>query len=224
MKKRIKEYRAIIFDLDGTLIDSMPYHFLAFKETLREHGVSMKDATLRHFMGSSTIKILRDIKKVYPFQGKVEDVREERRYHYFKILDDKKIIFPGVEELIKKLKKKYKLAIATGSSRVTTRYSINKRFQNYFDFIVTINDVKRGKPAPDQLFLICKKLNVKPFECLMVGDSLYDILAAKNAKMDSVGVLTGYTSKKELLKRGAKDVLSSVSKINSYLNENQLRK
>ena len=218
MKKGIKKYKAIIFDLDGTLIDSMPLHFKAFKETLREHDVSMGDATLKHFMAGSTKKVLESIKKVYDFQGTVKDVREERRYHYFRILGKNEIIFPGVRKLLKELKKDYKLAIATGSSRVITRYSTDKEFQKMFDFIVTINDVKKGKPYPDQLLLVARKLRVKPSECLMIGDSTYDIVAAKRAKMDSFGVLSGYQTKKELLGAGANDVLKSVKEIKSYLN------
>lgn len=218
-KEDKKKYKAIIFDLDGTLIDSMPYHFRAFKETLKEHGVSMRDARLKNFMGSSTRQILRDIKKVYPFEGKIEDIREERRYHYFRAVGDKNILFDGVEKEIKNLKKKYKLAIATGSSRVTARYSLNKKFQSYFDTIVTLNDVSSGKPSPDQLFLAAKRLKVRPSDCLMVGDSAYDILAAKGAGMDSLGVLTGFTSKKELLKSGANAVIDSVVGINNYLNQ-----
>lgn len=177
----------------------------------------MKDATLKKFMGSSTKKILQDIKKVYHFQGKIEDIREERRYHYFRSLGRKNILFSGVEKLLKDLKRDYKLAIATGSSRVTVRYSLNKHFLNFFDSIVTVNDVKNGKPAPDQLFFVSKKLKVKPSNCLMVGDSLYDIIAAKNAGMDCVGVLTGYTSKEELLGVGANKVLKSVKEIKKFL-------
>jgi HAD superfamily hydrolase (TIGR01509 family) len=219
MKKDVKKYKAIIFDLDGTLIDSMPLHFKAFKKTLKEHGVSMKDATLKHFMGSSTKKILQDIKKIYSFQGKVDDVREERRYHYFQELGKKNILFPGVKTLLRNLKKDYKIAIATGSSRVTVRYPMKKEFLDLFDYIVTINDVSNGKPAPDQLLLAAKKMKVKPLECLMVGDSNYDIISAKRAKMNSIGVLTGYTSRKELLDAGAKKVFKSVREIKSYLNE-----
>ncbi len=213
MKKEMRTYKAIIFDLDGTLINSMPYHFKAFKDTLREHGVSMKDATLKDFMGSSTRKILENIKKIYPFEGKIDDIREERRYHYFKAVGNRDIFIRGVKKLIPILKKDYKLAIATGSSRVTARYSITRDFQDNFKTIVTINDVKRGKPAPDQLLLAAKRLKVKPSECLMVGDSVYDVLAAKSLKMDSFGVLTGYTSKKELFEAGAKKVLRNVNKL-----------
>jgi HAD superfamily hydrolase (TIGR01509 family) len=218
MKKDVKKYKAIIFDLDGTLIDSMPLHFKAFKKTLKEHGVSMKDATLKHFMGSSTKKILQDIKKIYSFQGKVDDVREERRYHYFQELGKKNIIFPGVKTLLKNLKKDYKIAIATGSSRVTVRYSLKKEFLNFFDCIITVNDVSNGKPAPDQLLIAAKRMGVKSSECLMVGDSTYDIISANRAKMDSLGVLTGYTSRKELIDVGAKNVFKSVKEIKSYLN------
>lgn len=215
-----KKYKLIIFDLDGTLIDSMPYHFKAFKKTLTENGVNIKDATLRKFMGVSTKEIFQEIKKKHNFPGTVKDVREERRYHYFKSLKNKNIIFPGIEKTLKELKKEYKLAIATGSSRVTARYSTNKNFQELFDVIITLNDVKKGKPSPDQILLAAKKTKTKLSECLMVGDSIYDLISAKRAGVDSVGVLTGYTSKKELQKYEPKRVISSVNRITTYLNQN----
>jgi len=119
--------------------------------------------------------------------------------------------------VLRKLKKKYKLAIATGSSYASLLHIIPKRFRNLFDVIITIDDVKRGKPNPDQLLLAAKKIKIKPFECLMVGDSRFDQIAAKKAKMDSFGVLTGVVSKKDLFLAGAKDVLKDINELANFL-------
>jgi HAD superfamily hydrolase (TIGR01509 family) len=218
MKKEIsknnscKRYKAIIFDLDGTLINSMPYHELAFKDLLLEHGVRIDEKNLKKLLGLSTRLILKGLKKKYKFKENIENLREERRYHYFKFLGTKNIIFPGVMKKLEKLRLDYKIAIATGSSFVTYNHSADEDFKKMFDAVVTINDVKkeRGKPFPDQLLLAAKQLKVKPRECLMIGDSIYDGLAAKRAKMDFIGVLTGYTTKKELAKEKPIRVLSSV--------------
>ena len=111
---------------------------------------------------------------------------------------------------MKLLKKKYLIAIATGSSKIVLLHSTKKVFTNLFDLIVSINDVKKGKPNPDQLILASKKLKIKKENCLMVGDSLYDLEAAKNAGMDFIGVTTGFTSRKEMKKHGAKIVVKSI--------------
>lgn len=218
MKKSVKKYKVLIFDLDGTLIDTMPIHFQAFKETLKSHGIKIRSSVLRDFMEGSTKYILEEIKKLYNFSGTIEDIREERRYHYFRLLRKKNILFPGVKKLLKELSREYKLAIATGSSRTSVKYSFEKELQKLFFLIVTINDVKRGKPFPDQLKLVFKKLNVKPSECLMIGDTTFDILSAKNAKIDSIGVTTGYNTKKELIDAGAMITLKDIRDIKNYLN------
>jgi pyrophosphatase PpaX len=215
--KEINKYSTLIFDLDGTLIDSMPYHFAAFKDLLKEHNIKIKKGELEKIIGMPTIKIFEILKKRYKFKEKIVDLREERRYHFFKFLGTKNIAFPGVMNTVKKLKKKYKLAITTGSSRVTFSHSTTLNFQKLFKEVITIDDVKRGKPNPEQLLLVAKKFKVKPSECLMIGDSTFDHLAAKNARMDSIGVLTGSTKKKDLLNSGAKVVIRSVNDLNKVI-------
>jgi len=215
--KKSGEYKAIIFDLDGTLIDSMPYHVAAFKDLLLEHKIKIKKGELEELIGQPTTKIFETLKKRHKFKEKVVDLREERRYHFFKFLGTQNIAFPGVMNTLKKLKKKYKIGVATGSSRITFVHSTTQDFQALFKEVVTVDDVNRGKPNPEQLLLVAKKLKVKPSECLMVGDSTFDHLAAKNAGMDSIGVLTGNHNRKELLKAGAKHVIESVNELNKVI-------
>ena len=218
MKKELnKKYKAIIFDLDGTLINSLPYHLLAFKDLLLEYGIRVEDNYLKRLMGLSTGKILKDIKRKHKFPNTVQDLREERRYHYFKFIGGKNIIFPGVKKLIEKLRLNYKVAIATGSSRVIFEHSTDKDFQILFDSIITINEVKNGKPHPEQLIRTAKRLRIKTSECLVLGDSIYDCIAAKRAKMDCVGVLTGFTSEKELKMNGAIAVLRNINELQKIL-------
>jgi HAD superfamily hydrolase (TIGR01509 family) len=215
--KEDRKYKAIIFDLDGTLIDSMPYHVAAFKDLLREHNIKIKKGELEKIIGMPTTKIFEILKKRHKFKEKIVDLREERRYHFFKFLGTQNIAFPGVMNTIKKLKKKYKVAVATGSSRITFVHSTTLDFQKLFKEVITFDDVKSGKPSPDQLLLVARKLKIKPIDCIMVGDSIFDQLAAKNAGMDSIGVLTGNTSKKDLLNAGAKFVIESVNELNKVI-------
>ena len=212
-----KRYLAIIFDLDGTLIDSLPYHVKAFREILRENEIKISNKKLKLLIGVPSEIIFKKFKKKYHLMKKVEDLRQERRKYYFKLAGKRNIVFPCVKKILKKLRKKHKLAIATGSSKVVFHYSFKKDFQELFNVVVTISDVKNGKPNPEQLLLAAKKMKIRPEKCLMIGDSIYDGIAASRAKMDFIAVTTGFTSKKVLKKYGAKKVISSLPKLRNLV-------
>lgn len=212
-----KGYKAIIFDLDGTLINSLPYHVLAFEDLFLEHYIRIDDEEIKKLVGLSTSNILNMMKKKYKFHEKIQDLREERRYHYFKFLGRKNIVFPGLQKTLEVLRLKYKMAIATGSSRVTFEHSTDNNFRQLFDTTITINDVKLGKPHPFQLINAAKAMKVKTRECLVIGDSIQDGIAAKRAGMGFIGVLTGYTKEKELKKVGALVVLKSAKDLKKVL-------
>lgn len=211
------KYKAIIFDLDGTLINSLPYHLMAFKDLLLERGLRLSESKVKSLFGKPSTEIFAELKKHYHFKERIEDLREERRDHYFKFIGTKNIVFPGIVETLKKLRLNYKLGLATGSSYVTYSHSTNKNFQSLFDFTSTVNDVKHGKPNPEQLFLVAKKLKVNPEECVVVGDSVYDGIAAKKAGMGFIGVTTGYISAKILKKYNSVIVLKSVRDLKKIL-------
>jgi beta-phosphoglucomutase len=206
-----RKYRLIIFDLDGTLIDSLPYHMMAFKDLLKEHGIKVSHSYIRKLMGIPTLDIFRDLKNKYKFDENIQDLREERRYHYFKFLGNRDIIFPGVRNALRKLRRRYKIAVATGSSKIIFTHSTDAKFQKLFDLVVTANDVKKGKPSPDQFLLIAKRMRVKHDKCLIVGDSVYDAEAANRAKMDFLGVTTGYNSERTLYRHGAVGTTRSIA-------------
>jgi HAD superfamily hydrolase (TIGR01509 family) len=217
-KEKIKEqkYKAIIFDLDGTLINSLPYHFLAFKDLLLEHDIRIDNRHLKKLMGMPTTDILKELKNKYKFKENVQDLREERRYHYFKFLGMRNIVFKGITATLKKLRFNYKIAVATGSSKVVFAHSTDKDFQDVFDFVATINDVNKGKPYPEQFLYTARNLHVKPNDCVVVGDSIYDAIAAKHAAMDFIGVTTGYNKKQILAEYGAVKVLKSVNELTKF--------
>lgn len=168
---------------------------------------------LKKLIGMPTKDIFLKLKQKYHFKHHIQDLREERRYHYFKFLDNKNIIFPYAIPTLKKLRFDYKIALATGSSFATYSHSTNKEFQSLFDFVSTINDVKRGKPHADQFLYTAKKLKVNPKKCLVVGDSIYDGIGVKRAKMDFIGIKSGYNEIKELKKCGAIKIIKNIKEL-----------
>jgi len=217
MKKAVQKYDAIIFDLDGTLIDSIPYHILSFKDLLLEKGIRVDNTYFKRLVGLPTEAILKELKKKYNIRETVLDLREERRYHYFKFIGRKNIVFSGIQKTLTDLRFNYKLAVATGSSKIVFKHSTDRDFQELFDRVITINDVKKGKPNPEQINLALKKLRVKKNKSLFIGDSIYDAQAAKRAGVDFIGVTTGNTPKKDLLSNGAKKVISSINELKKIL-------
>jgi len=197
--------KGIIFDLDGTLINSIPYHYKAFKLLLKDYNIKIKPKEIEKLMGMSTLDILKRIDSVKKSGLRLADLREERHYYYFKLIGEKNLEFKGVINAIKKLKNKgIKMAIATGSSNTIYFHSTRKKFRKLFDTVITIDDVTKGKPAPDCFLIAAAKLGLRPEECIAVGDSIYDKQGAKEAGMKFIGVLTGLGTKKQLGKNSIK--------------------
>ena len=215
------QIRGVIFDLDGTLIDSIHYHFTAFKNMLGDYGFKMPGARMKKLVGLSTLDILKKLDHVKKSGLRLADLREERHYYYFKLIGERNLEFPGVIHAIKKLGKLgYKVAIATGSSNIVYFHSTSKKFRGLFRVVVTIDDVSNGKPAPDCFLLAAARLGLRPDECLAVGDSKYDLLAAKAAGMKFCGVLGGAGTKKEL----GKTTVSGVKQLPQLLRKNAWNK
>jgi HAD superfamily hydrolase (TIGR01509 family) len=168
-------------------------------------------------MGLPAAEIIKFLNKKYKINENVLKMRDERRKYFFEFVKNKDITIKGIKKTIKEIRKNYKTAIVTGSSRKSYLGSTDKEFQKLFDSVICVDDVKKAKPAPDELLLAIHKLRLGPSECLMVGDSIFDQIAAKKAKMNSVGVLTGYTSSKDLRKAGAKYVLESVNELDKVI-------
>lgn len=194
------EYKLIIFDLDGTLINSIPYHSKAFFEIARRHGSLVSQSKVDSLMGTPSNKIFEYLKKKYGLVGDIPDLRKERREIFKKIVRGKNLLFPGVMQMLSSVKKNFKIAIATGSSRITLKRSTSPTFRKKFNLISTIDDVKKGKPFPDQLFFVAKRLKISPKNCLVVGDSIYDAVATRRAGMGFIGVRTGFKKGKLLEK------------------------
>jgi HAD superfamily hydrolase (TIGR01509 family) len=217
MQKESRTYKAIIFDLDGTLIDSLPMHVESFVEVLKEKGLPLKKAVLQRRMGIPSSVIFNHLKKEYHLKDSLQRLRDERRAHFFKLLNKKNIIFPDAIKTLRILRKKYALAIATGSSKIVYMHSTSRQLRKLFDSVVVFEDVRKWKPAPDQFLLAAKRLRMSPRECLVVGDSIFDVIAARRAYMDCIAVTTGYHSALQLKKHGAIRVSNNLKELAEIL-------
>lgn len=178
-------YDAVIFDCDGTLVDSMPTHFDSWCEALEIHGASgiFKEDVFHAMGGRPTQDIVVELNSEYGLKLDPESVAIAKREAFLKRLDEVTLI-DEVAGFAKSLRGRMPMGIATGGSRRVIEKTLHKfGISDWFDEVVTADDVSEGKPAPD-IFLKCAKLlNVSPERCLVLEDAPPGVIAARRAGM-----------------------------------------
>ncbi|MHC6180498.1 HAD family hydrolase [Clostridium sp. JNZ X4-2] len=178
---------AVIFDMDGVIIDSEPLHKKLNDQLLAEYGVKMSKEEQLGFIGTTNYYEWKTIKRRYNLSNSLEELVKRDRDLYLTNLKRNKDIKPieGVGELIKFLySKDLKLAVAS-SSPINVIEIVIKRFklEEYFCQLVTGDDVKKSKPAPDIFLRTAKLLGARPDHCIVIEDSKNGVEASKKAGM-----------------------------------------
>jgi phosphoglycolate phosphatase-like HAD superfamily hydrolase len=132
------------------------------------------------------------------------------------------MLIPGVVEMLGQLKESYPMSVISARDEKSTMRFLNQfDLVKYFDVIVTGLSAPHTKPYPDPILFAAQKMDVKPEECLMIGDTTVDMRAGKSAGAQTVGVLCGFGEEQELRKLGADLILKSTSDLADILNENR---
>ena len=177
--------KAIIFDMDGLMIDSEPFHLKAYNKVLKEFGQFLTDENNQKYVGTSDANVCKDLIKKYGLPISQHELKQRKNNEY-KLLFRKNILpQEGLIELINNLhKNNYKIAIASGSHIDEIDIVLTKlKIKEYFDEIVSSDEVENGKPAPDVFLYVASRLNINPNKCLVLEDSHNGEVAAKNAGM-----------------------------------------
>lgn len=176
---------AILFDMDGVLVDSIEAWFKLFNKALKHFGkkIMTKKEFLTKVWGGP---IERDVKLYF---GKTVDEVKKFYFDNFDSFKGNLKLLSNTEETLTKLKnKKLKLAIVTNTPKKQTDKLLDYlKLKTYFDVVVCGDEVKNGKPAPDLILLACKRLKIKPKDSIYVGDVDIDMIAGKKAKCFTVG-------------------------------------
>ena len=171
----------IIYDLDGTIVFSEPIGVKALIKTLHELNISHANFDLNILIFRPISDLLKLIFKNN--EHMIHDARIAWFNNYIQLAFEKGMLklAPDIKETLEKLKNEgYKLAIGTGSVYALVDLTLEYfELKQYFDEIVTVEEVESPKPAPDTFNLIAKNLKVESNECIVVGDTKYDIIAAK---------------------------------------------
>lgn len=182
-----------IFDLDGVIVDTAKYHYLAWKNLANELGFEFTKQQNELFKGVSrkkSLEILLDIGKVKATQEQFDGWMIEKNVDYLAYIEkmDKSEILPDVPKVLQFLKSN-NIPISLGSASKNARPILEKvNLLSYFDAIVDGNSVSKAKPDPEVFLIAAKELGVSPENCVVFEDAVAGIQAANAANMLSIGI------------------------------------
>ncbi len=177
--------------MNGVITDDEDIHELATKEVFNGLGIDLSSENYRKFcLGRTDIVAFKDLFKIFDIHIlNVEDLIAKKSVQYQKLIQGNLKVFPGIIELIKKLHKKYILALTSSSTFDEVQVVVNQLgIKDLFKVIVTSKDVLQGKPDPEPYLLTADKLNVACKSCLVIEDSENGIQSAKKAGMKCIAI------------------------------------
>jgi len=198
----------MLFDLDGSLIDSVYEHVTAWSAALRSEGVVLPTWKIHRHVGMSGESFVRELAREAGFSRRLDIDRLERKHdtHFNKSHLE---VLPGVSALLRHLRRTgVRWAIATTGGRKATQRLLRKLPVPTGTVVVTGDDVRRAKPAPDVFLLAAERMGAAIADCIVIGDSPWDVLAAARKRALGVGLLSGGYSRNELERAGAFRVYS----------------
>jgi beta-phosphoglucomutase len=180
--------KAIIFDVDGVLVDSMYFQADAWVKAFNEVEINISRRDIYELEGSNDSRL---IKAIFEKAG-----REPEPWQFEQLPEKKREVFEfdkikpyeGILDCLKELKPHFKLAMVSGSNRDTVEKIVNKFFPGCFDVIISGSDQERGKPDPDPFLKALEKLDLTKNECIVVENSPLGITAARRAGLYCVAV------------------------------------
>ncbi|GIP29377.1 phosphatase [Paenibacillus sp. J23TS9] len=206
--------KAFIFDMDGVIIDSEPIHFEIDVETMKYFGVTITPHELERFVGMTNPEMWSVLKQDYSLPQSVSEIIEYQlklKIELIRSIDLAPI--EGIQELIFDLKQNNISIGLASSSPISFIHEVLRKYNffEYFDSIVSGEEVAKGKPAPDIYLEASNQLNIKPSECWVLEDSKHGIQAAKSAGMKCIGFINPNSGNQDLSR--ADTIINSIRDI-----------
>jgi HAD superfamily hydrolase (TIGR01509 family) len=217
---------ALLFDLDGTLVDSVYQHVLAWREALEAEGIDLSVWRIHRRIGMSGGLFLKALDRELGRslgEGVAERLRQKHAASYLKLWHDIRPL-PGARELLAALSSmRVPWAIATSGAEETAKGPLSLLGIPEGTTIVTRDQVAYAKPNPDLFLVAAERLKVPPGDCFVVGDSIWDLLAAQRAGALGVGLQSGGYGREELESAGAYRVYDDPADLLAHLDELGIR-
>ena len=209
--------KACIFDLDGTLVNSLTDLQNAVNTVLQKHQYpTVTQAQMKQMVGNGIRKL---VERALPNGSDVDRCLEEFTIEYRLHCVDYTRPYPGIQELLRALKQKgFQLAVISNKADPLVKQIVGTLFPaQQFDFVAGMKEGIAPKPDPSALLAVCKAFGLSPESCVMIGDSNVDMMTARNAKMLGFGVTWGFRSREELAQNGATALFDTAEQLQSAL-------
>ncbi len=206
------ELRAVLFDLDGTILDTNELIIQSFLHAVK--GIAPPDFGREHIIPSMGLPLAEQL-QLFTGLTEVDEVMRAYREYNARIHDELVSLFPGVAEVIPRLKERgIKLGIVTTKMRPMTEKALHMfGLYPYMDAIITLDDVARPKPHPEPVLKAASLIGAEPAHTLMVGDSVVDVESAKRAGAWAAGVTWSLKGEAVLRDAGADLILESMEQL-----------
>lgn len=209
--------KAVIFDMDGLIIDSEPIQSEAFSQVIKAYGKTpiLNKNGLVMITGIRADDNWKIIKEKYQIDEDISILRDKRRIVYINLLKNNLKAMPGLYNLLTLLQnKQIKMALVSSSTLPNILFVLEGlKIKEYFEIIISGDDVTKGKPDPECFILGSKRLDVKPENCLVLEDAESGVIAGKAAGMKVIAVPNQYTKNHDFSL--ADKVVDSLEKIDS---------
>jgi beta-phosphoglucomutase family hydrolase len=180
--------KGLVFDCDGTIADTMPLHYEAWVAALGEYGVEFPEAMFYEMAGIPSARIIEILNERHGHSMPVQETADYKEGLYLKLIPRVRPIEPVVE-LVERYAGRLPMAVATGGTRaICTKTLASLDLLQHFREIVTADDVKHGKPAPDIFLEAARRLGVAAEACVAFEDADLGVRAAREAGMRVVDV------------------------------------
>ncbi|MBR7071694.1 MAG: HAD family hydrolase [Clostridia bacterium] len=215
--------RAVFFDLDGTLIDSLNDLAASTNYVLKQHGYPDRPtAEFPYFVGDGIPKMIeRALPETARDKITVQKLTEDFLAYYAVHYADQTVVYAGMPEMVKVLKQQgFRLAVITNKAQIMADTLVKRLYgENTFDLIVGKQEGVPGKPDATSTLRAMEALSLLPEECAFLGDSGVDMLTAVHSGALPIGELWGYRKEDELLQNGARIIIQKPSDLANVINE-----
>lgn len=212
---------AVIFDMDGVLIDSENLHYNIEVELMKGFGADITLSVTNEFLGMRFEEYFTILKKRHGLEVSVEEIMQKHSVMAEKYYREIFPAMPHVQEVLSLLQERFSLAVVTSSRTDFAKAALGRLgLLPFFKVLVGAEDVTQGKPHPEPYLLASQKLGIQPENIVVVEDAINGFRAAKKAGMQVVGLKSTHNSEQDF--READNVITTLKEVVAFLEQGEL--